>query len=77
VTRSLAALRGKPAIVLLWSSDVVAARAALETLDRGAPALLRAGVFRAVIGLSVPYRPRGSMRPTSVMPKTDEAMFYQ
>ena len=31
-TRSLAALRGKPAIVLLWSFDVAAARAALETL---------------------------------------------
>lgn len=50
--------------------------------DWGAPvawhaALLRADVFRAVIGLSVPYRPRGSMRPTSIMPKTDEAMFYQ
>jgi pimeloyl-ACP methyl ester carboxylesterase len=50
--------------------------------DWGAPvawhaALLRADVFRGVIGLSVPYRPRGSMRPTSVMPKTDDAMFYQ
>jgi epoxide hydrolase A/B len=50
--------------------------------DWGAPvawhaALLRPDVFRAVIGLSVPYRPRGSMQPTSVMPKTDEAMFYQ
>jgi pimeloyl-ACP methyl ester carboxylesterase len=50
--------------------------------DWGAPvawhaALLRADVFRAVIGLSVPYRPRGSVRPTSVMPKTDEATFYQ
>jgi pimeloyl-ACP methyl ester carboxylesterase len=50
--------------------------------DWGAPvawhaALLRADVFRAVIGLSVPYRPRGSVRPTSVMPKTDDAMFYQ
>jgi epoxide hydrolase A/B len=50
--------------------------------DWGAPvawhaALMRADVFRAVIGLSVPYRPRGQMRPTSVMPKTNEAMFYQ
>jgi pimeloyl-ACP methyl ester carboxylesterase len=50
--------------------------------DWGAPvawhsALLRPDVFRAVIGLSVPFRPRGSARPTSVMPKTDEAMFYQ
>ena len=48
VTRSLAALRGKPAIVLLWSSDVVAARTALETLERGAQALTacRRGIDR-------------------------------
>ena len=50
--------------------------------DWGAPvawhsALLRPDVFRAVIGLSVPFRPRGSTRPTTIMPKTNEAMFYQ
>ena len=50
--------------------------------DWGAPvawhaALLRPDRFRAVIGLSVPYRPRGSVAPTTVMPQTDEASFYQ
>jgi pimeloyl-ACP methyl ester carboxylesterase len=50
--------------------------------DWGAPvawhaALLRPDRFRAVIGLSVPYRPRGSIAPTTVMPQTDEASFYQ
>jgi epoxide hydrolase A/B len=50
--------------------------------DWGAPvawhsALLRPDRFRAVIGLSVPYRPRGSVRPTTAMPQTDEALFYQ
>ncbi len=50
--------------------------------DWGAPvawhaALLRPDRFRAVIGLSVPYRPRGPVRPTTVMPKTDDAVFYQ
>ena len=50
--------------------------------DWGAPvawhaALLRPDRFRGVVGLSVPYRPRGSVPPTSVMPQTDEAMFYQ
>ncbi|HEX7785974.1 MAG TPA: alpha/beta hydrolase [Methylomirabilota bacterium] len=50
--------------------------------DWGAPvawhsALLRPDRFPAVIALSVPFRPRGSTRPTSVMPQTDEAMFYQ
>ena len=48
--------------------------------DWGAPvawhaALLRPDRFRAVIGLSVPYRPRGPNRP--VMPRTDSAVFYQ
>jgi len=50
--------------------------------DWGAPvawhaALLRPDRFRAVIGLSVPFRPRGSVRPSTVMPKTDDAVFYQ
>src|SRR5947207_10258324 len=50
--------------------------------DWGAPvawhaALLRPDRFRAVIGLSVPFRPRGTVRPTAVMPRTDDAIFYQ
>ncbi len=50
--------------------------------DWGAPvawhaALLRPDRFRAVIGLSVPYRPRGATRPTTAMPRTDDAVFYQ
>jgi pimeloyl-ACP methyl ester carboxylesterase len=50
--------------------------------DWGAPvawhaALLRPDRFRAVIGLSVPFRPRGTAQPTSVMPQTADAQFYQ
>ncbi len=50
--------------------------------DWGAPvawhtALLRPDRFPAVIGLSVPFRPRGKVRPTSAMPRTDDAVFYQ
>ena len=50
--------------------------------DWGAPvawhcALLRPDRFRAVIGLSVPYRGRGSLQPTTTMPQTDTALFYQ
>jgi pimeloyl-ACP methyl ester carboxylesterase len=50
--------------------------------DWGAPvawhaALMRPDRFRAVIGLSVPYRPRGSVPPTTVMPRTDDEIFYQ
>lgn len=50
--------------------------------DWGAPvawhaALMRPDRFRAVVGLSVPYRPRGSVAPTTVMPQNADAAFYQ
>ena len=56
--------------------------AAIVGHDWGAPvawhsALFRPDKFRAVAGLSVPFRPRGEVPPTSVMPQTDEAIFYQ
>jgi pimeloyl-ACP methyl ester carboxylesterase len=58
------------------------ATAVIAGHDWGAPvawhaALLRPDRFRAVVGLSVPFRPRGSVRPTSVMAQTPEAIFYQ
>lgn len=50
--------------------------------DWGAPvawhaALLRPDRFPAVIGLSAPYLPRGRKQPTSAMPQTEDAVFYQ
>jgi len=50
--------------------------------DWGAPvawhaALLRPDRVRAVVGLSVPFRPRGTARPTTMMPRTETAIFYQ
>jgi pimeloyl-ACP methyl ester carboxylesterase len=50
--------------------------------DWGAPvawhsALFRPDKFKAVVGLSVPFRPRSDVRPTSAMPQTDDAIFYQ
>jgi pimeloyl-ACP methyl ester carboxylesterase len=39
-------------------------------------ARLRPDRFRAVAALSVPFRPRGPVRPTSVMPQTADAQFY-
>jgi len=50
--------------------------------DWGAPvawhaALVRPDRFRAVIGLSVPYIPRRPAAPTSVMPRTEDVVFYQ
>ncbi|WP_428489188.1 alpha/beta fold hydrolase [Rhodopila sp.] len=50
--------------------------------DWGAPvawhtALLRPDRLRGVIALSVPFAHRGRLRPTSVMPQTEDAVFYQ
>jgi pimeloyl-ACP methyl ester carboxylesterase len=50
--------------------------------DWGAPVAWHAGLlrpdrFRAVIGLSVPFTPRRPVRPTTVMPQTEDALFYQ
>jgi pimeloyl-ACP methyl ester carboxylesterase len=58
-----------------------AANAVIAGHDWGAPvawygALMRPDRFRGVIALSVPYGPRGAVRPTSVMPQTEDAMFY-
>jgi pimeloyl-ACP methyl ester carboxylesterase len=40
-------------------------------------ARLRPDRFRAVAALSVPFRPRGPVPPTSVMPQTADTQFYQ
>ena len=40
-------------------------------------ARLRPDRFRAVVSLSVPYRPRSPAHPTSLMPQTGDAQFYQ
>jgi epoxide hydrolase A/B len=39
-------------------------------------AQMRPDRVRAVVGLSVPFRPRASVRPTSTMPRTPDAEFY-
>jgi pimeloyl-ACP methyl ester carboxylesterase len=40
-------------------------------------AQLRPDRFRGVIGLSVPFRAREPARPTTVMPQTDDTIWYQ
>jgi pimeloyl-ACP methyl ester carboxylesterase len=57
-------------------------KAVIAGHDWGAPvawhcALLRPDRFRAVIGLSVPFWSRFPIRPASLMPQTDDALFYQ
>ena len=53
-TRSVAALRGRPAVLLFWSSSVPAARTALDALGRGREALNKAGVAALAIALDAP-----------------------
>jgi epoxide hydrolase A/B len=58
------------------------ASAVIAGHDWGAPvawlaAQLRPDRFRAIIALSVPYRARGTVRPTAVMPQTEDAVWYQ
>jgi pimeloyl-ACP methyl ester carboxylesterase len=60
---------GAPTAVIVghdWGASV-AWQAALTRPDR----------FRAVAALSVPFRPRAKALPTSLMPRTDNAQFYQ
>ena len=57
-------------------------KAAVIGHDWGAPvawhcALFRPDRFPALTTLSVPFRPRSPARPTSFMPKTGSAQFYQ
>lgn len=40
-------------------------------------AQMRPDCIRGVVGLSMPFRPRSTARPTSMMPRTAEAQFYQ
>jgi len=62
-----------------------AQRAVIAGHDIGATiawhaALLRPDRFRAVIGLSAPFKPRGfggSVPPTTLMPRNEDAVFYQ
>jgi pimeloyl-ACP methyl ester carboxylesterase len=59
-----------------------AADAIIAGHDWGAPvawlaALLRPDRFRGVVGLSVPFRPRSRVRPTTAMPQTADALWYQ
>ncbi len=53
-TRSLPVLKGRPAIILLWSSDVPAARAALDALGKGSQTLAQAGISALAIALDPP-----------------------
>ena len=52
--RSLAALRGHPALVLLWAAQAPPSRVALQALAKGASALAQAGIGSLAIALDPP-----------------------
>jgi Flp pilus assembly protein TadD/peroxiredoxin len=52
--RSLTALRGAPAVLLLWSSEAESSRAALKALSGGKEPLSRAGVGVLAVALDPP-----------------------
>jgi tetratricopeptide (TPR) repeat protein len=62
-TRSIAALKGRPAIVLLFSPDDPQSRTALEALARGAQMLAQAGVQPIAIALDTTGNQAGLPRP--------------
>ena len=62
-TRSVAGLKGKPAIVLLFSPDDPTSRTALETLARGAQVLAQAGIQPIALALDTTGNQAGVQRP--------------
>jgi Tfp pilus assembly protein PilF/peroxiredoxin len=52
--RSLAALRGRPAVLLFWSTESAGARSALQALARGSGTLTKAGVSFLAVSLDAP-----------------------
>jgi Flp pilus assembly protein TadD/peroxiredoxin len=53
-TRSLAALRGRPALLLLWSADASSAHTDLDALGRARETLASAGLVPLTIALDAP-----------------------
>jgi Flp pilus assembly protein TadD/peroxiredoxin len=53
-THSLAALRNRPAVVLVWSTEAPASRSALRALAEGSAALAQAGVASLALALDPP-----------------------
>ena len=52
--RSLTALRGRPAVLLFWSTESTGARGALQALARGSATLAKAGVSSLAVALDAP-----------------------
>ena len=53
-SRSLSALKGRPAVVLFWGTEAPPSRAALEALAAGGDTLARAGIGAVAIAVDAP-----------------------
>jgi len=53
-SRSLSALKGRPAVLLFWASEAPPSRAALDALAAGADALAKAGIGAVAIAVDPP-----------------------
>jgi Tfp pilus assembly protein PilF len=72
----LAALRGRPALVLLWSGKTVLSRAAFDALARGAGRLTQAGVGALAVALDPPADPARAGTLPVILASRDVALSY-
>ncbi len=81
-TRSLEALRGRPALLVLWAAVAPASRAVLEALERERDAMARAGLATIALALDAPQdlpavRAAAGRMAVPVVPASEEvAMSY-
>jgi Tfp pilus assembly protein PilF len=74
IVRSLAAMRGKPAVLLFWSAEVSAARASVEALARGLDLLTKAGMGAIAIQLDAPPPPSSNTTASAAPNVTPRAV---
>ena len=75
-TRSLAALKGRPAVLLLWSGKTERSRAALDALARGSDRLAQAGVGALAIALEPPADAASAGKLPVILATRDIALSY-
>jgi Tfp pilus assembly protein PilF len=75
-TRSLAALGGRPALLLIWSGRADGSRAALEALSGGYERLTQAGVGALAIAIDAPAGGMSAGALPSIVASRDIALNY-
>ncbi len=75
-TRSLSALKGRPAVLLLWSGKTERSRAALDALAGGSDRLTQAGVGALAIALELPADAASAGTLPVILATRDIALSY-